>query len=59
MMAALVLLVLLVSTFCAALLQPLIHLSVAVLTATWLIWLPLAAALWLLLAEDPEGGSNA
>lgn len=58
-MAALVLLVLLVSTLCAALLEPLIHLSHAVLAASWLIWLPLVAAVWLLLAEDPEGGSNA
>ncbi len=59
MMAALVLLVLLLATICAALLQPLIHLSDAVLTATWLIWLPLLAALWLLLADDPEGGDKA
>ena len=58
-MAALVLLVLLVATLCAALLQPLIHLSDAVLSATWLIWLPLVAVVWLLLADDPEGGGKA
>jgi hypothetical protein len=58
-MAALVLLVLLVATLCAALLQPLIHLSDAVLRATWLIWLPLVAVVWLLLADDPEGGGKA
>ena len=59
MMAALVLLVLLVATLCAALLQPLIHLGDAVLRATWLIWLPPVAAVWLLLADDPEGGDKA
>lgn len=59
MMAALILLVLLVVTICAALLQPLIHLGDTLLTATWLIWLPLVAAVWLLLADDPEGGGKA
>ena len=57
-MAALVLLVLLVSTICAGLLQPLLHFSGMALTATWLIWLPLVACVWLLLADDPPGGGQ-
>lgn len=59
LMAALILLVLLLATVCAALLQPLIHLGDTVLAATWLIWLPLAAAMWVLLADDQEGGGKA
>lgn len=51
-MAALTLLVLLVASLDAALLQPLVNLSQAVLRATWLIWLPLAFGAWLLLADD-------
>lgn len=51
-MAALTLLVLLLATLDAALLQPLVDISQAVLRATWLVWLPLALGAWLLLAED-------
>jgi hypothetical protein len=57
-MAALVLIVLLVSSLASCLLQPLLHLSGAVLSATWLVWLPLVAGVWLLLAEDPAGGGK-
>ena len=57
-MAALTLLVLLVCSIAAGLLQPLLHASGAVLSATWLIWLPLAGAVWLLLAEEPSGGDK-
>ena len=58
-MAALALLVLLVCLIAAGLLQPLLHASGPVLSPTWLIWLPVVAAVWLLLAEDPSGGDKA